>query len=237
MLSGNLSDVLTNTGIQSGAAIGAGAAAHAIGTATITSSIIGGLASAGIALAGTAIVMWLGNRKDNQMDKTNSSRIADEAERLLKTNLDAWEESNKTVEDRELALLNADAVISWMRGPQGCGNPALEDPGRRCISERLVEGARWPWLTWYVDPIKNYNSTLSVAATLAPGAASTGSSGPSANTPHPGIQPNPSGYGTGAAVPTGTGNEPVAPITGVIPPWMIGAAGLGLYMVMRRKAA
>jgi hypothetical protein len=170
----DLSQVLTSGGIQTGTAIGGALATHAIGTAT-TGAIIGaGLASAGIALAGVAIMSWLSSRRDNAMDKTNSSRIADQAERLLQENLAAWNASRKTVEDRELAYANAAAIMQWMAGPQGCGNPALEDPGRRCISERLVDNARYPWKAWYVDPISTFIPTVSAAAQQAATAAAGG---------------------------------------------------------------
>jgi hypothetical protein len=57
-----------------------------------------------------------------------------------------------------------DQVLNWLQ--QVCGDPALGDAGRRCISERLVRGGTAPWcptpnhtgcdyLTATRDPIAN----------------------------------------------------------------------------------
>lgn len=217
----DLSQVLASGGIQTGTAIGGALATHAIGTAS-TGAIIGaGLASAGIALAGVAIMSWLSSRRDNAMDKTNSSRIADQAERLLQENLSAWNASRKTVEDRQLAYANADAIMTWMRGPSGCGNPALEDPGRRCISERLVDNARYPWKAWYVDPISNYTPTVSAAAASAqtPGGAQSPAGVP---TPNANANTVPGATGSTQAAASAAGS-------GMNPSWLVAAAIVLIY--------
>lgn len=150
---GDLTQVLTGTAVQSGITVGGAAAGAAVAGASITGAIATAAVSAGIAAAGILIMTWLQSRRRNQMNKTNSSQIADEAERLLSQNLQAWQDSSKSVADKAQALENADLIYSWMRGPQGCGNPALGDPGRRCISERLTEGAVYDWYGWYIAPI------------------------------------------------------------------------------------
>lgn len=172
-LGGQLSDVLIGTGIQTGTAVsGAAAGAAILGPGGMAAAGIGtaataALATAGIAAAGMAIMFWLGHAKRNGMNKTNATAVADKAEGLLKQNLDAWNESSKTVEDRQVALGNAQAIIDYMVSDRGCGNPALDDPGRRCISERLTDGGVYPWKEWYVYPIRDYIPVVSNAAEIA----------------------------------------------------------------------
>jgi hypothetical protein len=224
----DLSQVLTSGGIQTGTAIGGALASHAIGTATTGAVIGAGLASAGIALAGVAIMSWLSARRDNAMDKTNASRVADEAERLLQQNLTAWNASRKTVEDRDLAYSNAATVMQWMASPQGCGNPALEDPGRRCISERLTEGARYPWKVWYVDPITSYTPTVSASASNAT-ASSSAPTTAGMQTPGAGSGFLPGADGVTSAAGAGTA------IAGGLPPWALpaAAAAFALFLFMK----
>lgn len=171
-LNGQLSDVLVGTGIQAGTAIGGAAASSAIlgsgglAAAGIGAASLAALATAGIAAAGMAIGYWISSMKRNGMNKENATAVANKAESLLQENMSAWNASSKTVEDREVALANAQAIINYMLGPTGCGNQALGDPGKRCISERLVEGAVWPWLDWYVKPISNFTPTVSNAEAI-----------------------------------------------------------------------
>lgn len=171
---GAVSDQILQAGIGTGTAVGGALAASAIGTATVGAAAVGALATAGIAVAGMAIVAWVSFMKRNGMNKENATAVANKAEQLLKDNLDEWNASHKTVEDREVALNNAQLVMSYMTGPQGCGNPQLADPGKRCINERLVEGAKYPWLDWYVNPIKDYVPTVSNAQLIADETRNTG---------------------------------------------------------------
>jgi len=91
---------------------------------------------------------------------TAASRIADEAESYLKANLEGYLTGPRTQTSRAVALDTATKLLDAVR--QGCSNPALQDAGRRCISERLIEGGSAPWcptgtgcdwITLYLNPI------------------------------------------------------------------------------------
>jgi len=176
-LSGELSQVLVGSGIQSavgaGTTVGGVIAGNVATGAAIGTGVAASLATAGIAAAGIAIMSWVAYMKRNGMRKEQATAVADKAEGLLKENLDAWNASNKTLEDQQTAYANTAAIMDYMLSQQGCGNPNLGDPGQRCISERLVEGARYPWLEWYVDPIRNYAPTVSAQTAINQGAATS----------------------------------------------------------------
>ena len=72
------------------------------------------------------------------------------------------------------AIANFDMLWNWLQQPQQCGNPALGDAGKRCITDRQSgactwhqaantvppwgtppAGACWNWFNGYRDPIAN----------------------------------------------------------------------------------
>lgn len=155
-------DIVTASGAgeRAQAAIqAAGATATAIGAAAGASWVpIVGPIIAGVSLGLAAIF----NRKGPKQ-KIASTKIADEIERLLKENLDGYMASERTRTIQAYALKNFDDAWAFLSGPEGCGNPELGEPGRRCISERQRGGsAPWcptgtgcDWFTLYHDPIAN----------------------------------------------------------------------------------
>ncbi len=77
---------------------------------------------------------------------TLASNYADVAERKLVLNRDAFlglPEGQRYENLRAAALNNAQAYLELLG--RACSNPALQDAGRRCISERLIEGGTAPW--------------------------------------------------------------------------------------------
>ena len=87
---------------------------------------------------------------------------------------------------------------------QACGNPALGDAGRRCISERLVEGGTAPWcptstgcdwVTAYYRPIANDPQVYDDSAAAQAGTVVSGISNS--------ISANPLAWGLGALLVVG----------------------------------
>jgi hypothetical protein len=94
-----------------------------------------------------------------------ATRVVDTVEaQYLKPLLAQWQAAPIKTESLRAAYLKVfDYAASMVM--QGCGDPALGDAGRRCISERLTRGGEVPgtggnWLVWYRDPIANDPSVV-----------------------------------------------------------------------------
>ena len=94
-----------------------------------------GAAVAGITLALTAIF----NRKGPKQ-RAATTQDANEVQIQAQKNLDAYMAGPRTVSSQAQALANADAIYTWLVGPQGCGSPDMGKPGLRCIFERQPVG-------------------------------------------------------------------------------------------------
>lgn len=158
--------------------ISAGATVAQTGIAIAALPSIGILSAATAGVAGAVIgvgvlIANLFNR--HAAEKRAATAIVDEVEPLLKQNVAAYLASPRTQADYDYALNTA--LDTLRRVQQGCSNPALGDAGKRCISERLVEGGTAPWcptgtgcdwIKLYVRPILD---NPPVAVTSAAGAA------------------------------------------------------------------
>ena len=115
----------------------------------------GAIISGAIAGVTAGIQLFL-NRKRGQQ-KLTASAIADETERLMQQNLEAWQSSNKTAADRAQALANFDAL--WNKFVYDMST--LGKPGAQGITDRAREpqlGDNLPGIDWfklYRDPIEN----------------------------------------------------------------------------------
>lgn len=127
---------------------GSGSAAGAVGAAAWAVPLVGAAVSA-VALG---IQLWL-NRKGPQQ-KVATSAWADEAERLLQENVRAFQAAPSR-EMQSAARENFNRV--WGGLVSACGDPAMGEPGRRCISER-TRGGRWDWFALYLDPIEQWQA-------------------------------------------------------------------------------
>lgn len=170
-------------------------ASTAINAAATTGTILTGLAHAGMisaafgpaapiamAIAGLATIGMAIANQFHGCGQTciQATQIANQVESYLQDNLRTYMgASPHYVSLRAGALNNVDLAIDAMR--QACGDPALGDAGRRCISERLVPGAPAPWCPnpgntgcdWYAlyrDPIANDPNV--VPDPVAPGISS-----------------------------------------------------------------
>ena len=127
--------------IASGASIGAPIALAAAG---LTSAI----PFVGPAIAGVTLLVGMFTQRGKQ--KTATTAIVNEAEPLLKQNLEAWNQSSKTLAEQKQALANFDAV--WGQVVNTCKNPSYGEPGKWCINDRS-RGGKWDWFSYYYDPI------------------------------------------------------------------------------------
>jgi len=94
---------------------------------------------------------------------TQATAIANQAaDALVEVERRYWAQPVRTEASRLAALGLIDDVIAQLQ--RMCGNPALGDAGRRCISERIVRGGSAPWCPtgtgcdWFTvhrDPIAN----------------------------------------------------------------------------------
>ena len=108
-----------------------------------------GGAIVGAVIQGVALAMSLLRGRKGGQQKLQASQYANEAERLLQTNLAAFLSSPWRA-NQSAALLNFDQA--WEELRTLCGDPALGDAGRRCVSER-DRGGKWDWFKVYRDPI------------------------------------------------------------------------------------
>lgn len=139
------------------AALASSAAASA---AAGGSGLILGLAPAlavpvvGAAIAGITLVvgMWV-NRKGPKQ-KVATTEIVNEAEPLLKQNLDAFLAGGQTRVDQQQALYNFDSI--WDLVVQKCSDPYNGTPGQNCVRDRQRGSTKgYDWFRLYRDPIAN----------------------------------------------------------------------------------
>lgn len=114
-----------------------------------------GAAIAGVTLA---VSMFLNRNATYFAQASATTHIVDEAETLLKNNLNAWNESNKYLSERSQALSNFNAI--WNQVVSACSNSGYGDPGVACIADRS-RGGRWDWFEYYYDPIASDSETQS----------------------------------------------------------------------------
>jgi len=129
--------------------------------------LTGGLISAGVSLASSAVNGWLNSVQLSHNADTATTLIVNRLAQLLQTNKDAYMSGPGTCADQAAALAAYDSAISWMQSPQACGNPSFGSAGNRCISDRIGSGAKWPWQAYYRDPIANDPRAASCAAQTA----------------------------------------------------------------------
>ena len=169
----------------------------------ITSAIGSGLLSAGgviaampggqlpgaIVAAVGALTGLVGGLFKPDLTKIEATHIVDAIQVQLEQLLHAWyalPNDQRTPQNQAAFLELIDGALNKVR--QGCSNPALQEAGQRCISERLIKGGSAPWcptgtgcdwVTTYRDPIANDPAVQANAAreTTAPSGGSTAPGG------------------------------------------------------------
>lgn len=160
--------VSTATPVITGA-LASSAAATAV--ATGTPAVILGMAPAlavpviGAAMVGVTIAVVALLRASRGCGATcvQTSEWANQAEALLKDNLNAYMALPvpRSRSAWNTAISNFNVV--WAQLVQLCGDPAMGDAGRRCVSDRQsgacvwrdASGQCWNWFKGYLDPIQN----------------------------------------------------------------------------------
>ena len=129
----------------------AGSAASSAGSMLAAGSA-GGPIGIAVAAAAALVPIIINAFKGCGQTCIAATQIVDQAEGYLKQNVAAYQSGPHTRSSQAVALDTFDQM--WGQVLQGCGNPALADAGRRCISERS-RGGRWDWFVYYRDPIAN----------------------------------------------------------------------------------
>lgn len=144
---GDLFNVVGGSGAAAGSAAVAGASWAAAG------------ATFGISAAIGAVTLLIAKFKQRAQQKVATTQIVNEAEPLLQQNLQAWQQSSKTVSDQAQALANFDVI--WAEVSRQCNQPQFGKPGTWCTDDRKAgackwrdaNGECWNWFVGYRDPI------------------------------------------------------------------------------------
>jgi hypothetical protein len=120
----------------------------------------------GISAAGMLIQALRGRQAGRQ--KLQATAFVEQVEPLLVMNLEGFLSSPSR--EHQAAVLK-DFDEAWQELRAACGDAALGDAGRRCISER-ARGGRFDWFAAYRDPVANFSfpaAAPAVAVSPAPG--------------------------------------------------------------------
>lgn len=119
---------------------GAGATVSLLVGMSVIGGPVGMAAGALIAVGSLIASMFHGCGQTCVMATQDANKIGD----LQNQNLNAYMSSPIHYRSLQLAALNNfDTLVAALR--QACSDPQLGDAGKRCISERLVEGGTAPW--------------------------------------------------------------------------------------------
>ncbi len=114
-----------------------------------------GAAIAGVTLA---VSLFLNRNAAYFAEEKATTDIVNQAEVLMKQNLQAWNSSDKYYSEQQQAITNFNNI--WSQVVQNCSSPNYQQgsnqtglsPGQRCISDRQ-RGGQWDWFSYYLDPI------------------------------------------------------------------------------------
>ncbi len=136
------------TAVQiTGTAAGAAAPLFVAGAAA-------GPVGAAIGLAASLIAGLIANSGCGQTCIA-ATQIVNQLEPQLNANMRAYvDAAQRTPSEQAAALSVFDQTFAWLRSQQGCGDPALGNAGKRCISDR-DRGGKFDWYRLYRDPIAN----------------------------------------------------------------------------------
>jgi hypothetical protein len=149
----------------------------------VIAAIPGGQLPGAIVAAVGALTGLIGGLFAPDLTKVEATHIVDAIQVQLEGLLHSWyalPAEQKTRQNQAAFLELIDAALNKVR--QGCSNPALQEAGQRCISERLIQGGTAPWcptgtgcdwITTYRDPIANDPAVVQNATQAAPSGGST----------------------------------------------------------------
>lgn len=145
-----------NTGVKTGATVGGILAPNIAGALGLAVPVVGA-AIAGISMAVSAWVNRMGPKQ-----KRWTTDIANDATAQLQQVKSVYFSSAYNPLNQQKALEAVDLLLAAIQ--EGCSQTQMGEPGRRCISERLVRGGSAPWcptgtgcdyFTEYRHPIAN----------------------------------------------------------------------------------
>lgn len=208
------------------------------GLGDAASAAVGGAISAGVSLATSAAGMWLSSIQLSHAADTATTQIVNGLEPLLRANVAAYLAGPGTCADQAAALAAFDSAWLWLQSPKGCGNGAYGSAGNACVSDR-GPGGKFPWFTWYRDPIANDQRASGCAAATAASNPDAGLqsalanlealiSGSSQQTTAGQFAGSTAG-GSATAATAGTGIS--APVAGV--PLWVWLAAVGLILILK----
>lgn len=128
-------------------AAGAGGAGGASGAAALIPLI-------GPAVMGVTLGIQLWRNRKGPKQKIAATQRVEELQRQLEANRDGYLSGPRTRSSQTAALQNFDYAWDLLQSSDGCGDPALGDAGKRCISER-APGGKYDWRPSLRDPIAN----------------------------------------------------------------------------------
>lgn len=111
-------------------------------------------------IPGVNVALNLGNLNQaghalSQDPKVLATAVVDQAEPILRANLEAYMAGERTLSRQQTALDTFDTV--WARVVEELSNPALGQAGRNGIIDRksVRDGGngKWDWFAYYRDPI------------------------------------------------------------------------------------
>ncbi len=166
--------------------LGGSLASATVGAAVPAGLIAGSTASIAIPIIGVgvaAVMIALTLIRNSGCGQTCivAANDANKIEPLLQANLNGYFAGPRTVASQQQALANFDQI--WAALAEACGNPALGNAGKRCISDRqrgacvwrqtsasnipgsVQPGECWNWFNGYRDPIAN-DPAVSAAPSL-----------------------------------------------------------------------
>lgn len=163
-----------------------GALAPLAASLSVSVPVLGAIIGVGIMAAAEAITLIMNSGCGQTC--IVSTQFANQANAALQQNIEAYF-ALPTPRKRTAqlaALQNFDSLWQWLQAPGQCGNPALQDAGRRCITDRQAgactwrqpassvppwgsppAGACWNWVSGYRDPIAADTNVYDDTVTLA----------------------------------------------------------------------
>lgn len=147
-------DPIAAQSIGTGIAVGGGFATAAVAGTSLAVPVVGA------AIAGATLLVGLFLNRKKPAQKVATTQIANEVEGLMKENLLAWKQSDKTIVEQQQALANFDGL--WNRFVElTAEDPQMGSPGKQAVVDRKREpqgGDNLPgidWFAFYRDPIAN----------------------------------------------------------------------------------
>ncbi len=126
-----------------------------MGEVSLASTALSSGISAGVSLVTTGLQLWMSSIQQSHAADTDTTLIVNNLAQQLSNLVAAYQaEPNPTCADQRHALDAYDNAWAWLQSPAACGGHNYGRAGNACISDR-APGGKYPWQTYYRDPIAN----------------------------------------------------------------------------------